>query len=199
MYDLPTSVIVNDTEYNIRNAGDYRMVLDCFSALNDIELGEDYRILASLIIFYEDFDELEDVTALDASEVTGLANEMMLFFNCGKQEDVHVPTPKLIDWDKDAMMIMAGVNSVAGKEVRAEKYMHWWTFVGYYMSIGESVLSTVVGIRDKIVKGKKLDKWESEFRAEHPDYFIWNSKSIEERELDNLVNELWDDGTKNRG
>ena len=196
MYELPVSVTVNDTEYKIRNAGDFRMVLDCFSALNDIEMGEDFRILASLIIFYEDFDEVEDFERLSTDELEQLASEMMLFFNCGQPEDDKAETLKLIDWDGDSVMIMAAINNVAGKEIRTESYVHWWTFVGYYMSIGESVLSTVVSIRDKIVKGKKLDKWEKEFKAEHSKYFEWNRKSTEERELDNLVNELWNSDKK---
>lgn len=191
MYELPISVTVNDTEYKITNAGDFRMVLDCFSALNDIEMGEDFRILASLLIFYEDFNDIEDVENVPEDDLTQLIREMMLFFNCGQPDDDNVNLPKLIDWDNDSMMIIAAVNNVAGKEVRAEQYIHWWTFVGYYMSVGESVLSTVVGIRDKIVKGKKLDKWEKDYKAEHPKYFNWNSKSVEEQELDNLVHELW--------
>ena len=192
MYELPTSVVVDGKEYNIRCAGDYRMVLDCFSALNDIEMGEDYRILASLIIFYEDFNDIDDFPD-DKDIMRSLAEEMMLFFNCGTKEDKR-NDPKLIDWEKDSNIIVAAVNNVAGKEVRAEKYLHWWTFVGYYMSIGESVLSTVVGIRNKIIRNKKLEKWEKEYKAEHANYFEWNSKTAEDRELDNLVHELWNSG-----
>ena len=193
MYELPTSVTVDDTEYNIRCAGDFRMVLDCFSALNDIEMGEDYRILASLIIFYEDFNSIEDISEVDSDVLNILIEEMMLFFNCGVEEEEQ-NLPKLVDWDTDANIIIAAVNNVAGKEIRLEEYIHWWTFVGYYMSIGDSVLATVVGIRNKIIKGKKLDKWEQEFKAEHKKYFEWNRKTTEERELDNLVHELWNSG-----
>ena len=192
MYDLPTSIIVGDKEFNIREAGDFRVVLDCFSALGDIEMGENFRVLASLIIFYEDFTE-ESVSEFTEEELTELVKEMYKFFNCG-QEDEGTNSPKLIDWDKDSQMIMSAINNVAGKEVRAEKYIHWWTFIGYYMSIGESVLATVVSIRNKILKGEKLEKWEQKFRTENPNYFNWNSKSIEEQELDELVHELWNKG-----
>lgn len=190
MYDLPTSIYIEDTEYKIRNAGDFRVVLDCFSALGDIELGEDYRILASLIIFYEDFTE-DSIFDIDEDTLLLLTREMFKFFNCGQEEPETAPGPKLIDWDKDVQIIMSGINNVAGKEVRLEPYVHWWTFMGYYMAIGESVLSTVVSIRNKIVKGKKLEKWEEEFRRDNPKFFNWNSKSVEEQELDALVHELW--------
>lgn len=190
MYDLPTSIYIEDIEYKIRNAGDFRVVLDCFSALSDIELGEDYRILASLIIFYEDFTE-DSIFDIDEDTLLLLTREMFKFFNCGQEEPETAPGPKLIDWDKDVQIIMSGINNVAGKEVRLEPYVHWWTFMGYYMAIGESVLSTVVSIRNKIVKGKKLEKWEKEFRRDNPKFFNWNSKSVEEQELDALVHELW--------
>lgn len=189
MYDLPTSVYVDDKEYKITNNGDFRMVLDCFSALNDIELGEEYRILASLLIFYEDFTDLEDIPE-DAETVTALTKEMFNFFRCNQSENTGA-SPKLIDWDTDAQMITAAINNVAGKEIRLEPFIHWWTFTGYYMSVGESVLATVVSIRNKILTGKKLEKWEKEFQRDNPHYFTWNHKSIEEQELDDLVMKMW--------
>lgn len=195
MYDLPTSIFIEDKEYKIREAGDFRVVLDCFSALGDIEMGETARVLASLIIFYEDFDE-ETIYDVDEETLVQLVKEMYKFFNCGQEDNSNVPSPKLIDWEHDSQMIMSAVNNVAGKEVRLEPYVHWWTFTGYYMSVGESVLATVVSIRNKILKGKKLEKWEKEFQMENPNYFVWNSKSIEEQELDELMFELWDNGDK---
>jgi len=41
--------------------------------------------------------------------------------------------------------------------------MHWWTFLGYFNEIGECLLSTVINIRQKKNKGKKLEKYEQEF------------------------------------
>jgi len=195
MYDLPTSIFIEDKEFKIRKAGDFRVVLDCFSALNDIEMGENYRILASLIIFYEDIDE-ETIVDIDEDTLIKLTQEMFLFFNYGQEDNSNTPEKRLIDWNKDAQMIMSAINKVAGKEVRLEKYVHWWTFLGYYMAIGESVLSTVVSIRNKILSGEKLEKWEQKYRQENPNLFIWNSKSIEEQELDALMYEMWNNGDK---
>ena len=42
-------------------------------------------------------------------------------------------------------------------------YCHWWTFVAAYMEIGECTFQTIVGIRNKKQKGKRLDDWEREF------------------------------------
>ena len=37
MYEIPISVRINNIEYRIRNNGDYRVILDCFSALQDVD------------------------------------------------------------------------------------------------------------------------------------------------------------------
>lgn len=190
LYTLPTSVETDNREYIIRNKGDFRMVLDCFSALNDPELTKQTRLLTCLIIFYEDFNSLEDIEEA-RDDLETLVNEMMVFFNGGQEESGRKVNYRLIDWDKDASMVCSAINKVAGKEVRAEEYLHWWTFLGYYMAVGESALSTVVGIRSKIVKGQKLEKHEKEFRQENPQYFNWNSKSVEEQELDRMAAEMW--------
>lgn len=73
------------------------------------------------------------------------------------------PKPRTMDWNQDATIIIPAVNKVAGKEVRAAEYMHWWTFLGYFMEIEDGMFSQVLAIRQKKAKGKKLEKWEREF------------------------------------
>ena len=51
MYDLPISVEINNHHFAITNKGDYRMVIDCFLALDDAEMEEEDRIAAALLIF----------------------------------------------------------------------------------------------------------------------------------------------------
>ena len=70
MYTLPTSVIVNEKEYAIRNNGDFRSVLDCFEVLNDIELDENERCLVSLIVFYEEFSDIDDIIKVYSNKNT---------------------------------------------------------------------------------------------------------------------------------
>ena len=88
-------------------------------------------------------------------------------------------------------MIVSAINNVAGKEVRAEEYIHWWTFVSYYMAIGESTLSTVVSIRHKMMTSEKLEKWETKYKRENSQYFVWNSKTVEEKEAEAWVLAQW--------
>lgn len=189
MYSLPIEVAINNQVFKITNNGDYRMVIDCFSALNDIELSEQYRLCASLIIFYEDINSIEDIEEKFGDDLNTAVNKMFEFFNCN---DVgHKVNYRLLDWNKDEQMICSAVNNVAHTEIRALPYLHWWTFMGYYTSVGESVFSTVVGIREKIVKHKKLEKYEKEFRYNNPQYFDWNSKTLEQQEIEKEVLDMW--------
>jgi hypothetical protein len=68
-----------------------------------------------------------------------------------------------MDWTQDAPLIFPAVNRVAGFEVRSVDYMHWWTFMGLFMEIHDSVYSTVLSLRGKKARGKKLEKDEREF------------------------------------
>jgi hypothetical protein len=191
MYELPTTISVENAVYHIRNNGDYRMVLDCFSALNDVGLSNTERIFASLIIFYTEFDDVELLFSYTEDLLKELVDKMFLFFNCNSKNPGANTEMKLIDWDNDSQLISSGINNVANKEIRSVEYCHWWTFMGYYLAIGESPLSTVVGIRNKIAKGKKLEKYEQEFRRDNPQYFNWDMRTLKQKEDDALLNEIW--------
>ena len=193
MYSIPTSVYLSGKEYRIRNRGDYRTILDCFCALEDAELSKQERLCASLIIFYEDINSIEDIDKFN--DLQEAITAMYNFFRCGNDNNVGAQTNhKLIDWEQDSQLICSAINKVANKEIRSEPYIHWWTFMGYYTAIGESPLSTIIGIRDKIIKGKKLEKYESQFKRENPQYFVWNARTVEEKEADSLVKDLWNSG-----
>ena len=114
------------------------------------------RVLTMLQILYIDFD------TIPPSEWRKAAEKAKDFIDCGMKDDGK-PKPRLMDWEQDAPIIVPAVNKIAKIDVRSVEYMHWWTFFGYYMEIGECLLATVVNIRDKKRKGKKLEKWEKEF------------------------------------
>ena len=117
--------------------------------------------------------------------------EMYHFFNCGSESVGAVKPYKLLDWEQDEQIIISAINNVANKEVRLEPYIHWWTFMGYYLAIGDCTLANVVAIRDKMVRGKKLEKYEREFQADNPHYFNWNRHTIEQQEEDAFIQDLW--------
>lgn len=190
MFELPICIEAGEQSYAIRNKGDFRIVLGCFNALNDTELPKEDRLIAALIIFYEDFEEPEDV--LNCEDLESLVKQMYNFFNCGQPDGVgNKVRHNLVDWEKDEQIICSAVNNVAKKEIRLEEYVHWWTFMGYYLAIGESPMSTIISIRNKIVEGKKLEKYEEEFRRDNPQYFNWKSQTVEEKEATDRIMEMW--------
>lgn len=189
MYELPTRIAINDQEYKITNNGDYRMVIDCFFALNDVQLNQEYRIYTCLIIFYEDINSIEDIATKFGDDLQTAIEKMFDFFSCGNSG--HKTHYKLLDWEQDEQLICGAVNNVAKTEVRALEYLHWYTFMGYYCSIGESTFSTIVSIRDKLMRGKKLEKYEREFKDNNPEYFIWNNKTTEQLELEKELLSNW--------
>ena len=150
MYEIPTTIVIDDREFPIRCKGDYRMVLDCFSCLNDFDLTEQERTFGALIIFYEDFNDVEDFLGMDNELFNQLVKKMYNFMEC-EENPLHSMPYKTIDWNKDSQMICSAVNKVAHTEVRSIEYLHWWTFMGYFSEVGESVLSTVVSIHSYLV------------------------------------------------
>lgn len=166
------------------------MVLDVFSALEDEELEQKERLISALIIFYEDFNDVDDV--LNCPVLEELTLQMYDFFNGDKAKAESVKQSRtLIDWEGDSALICAAINNVAGKEIRSEPYIHWWTFLSYYMSVGESVLSTVINIRDKTANGKKLEKWEQEYKRDNPQYFRWRYKTADELDAEKWLQSVW--------
>lgn len=191
MYSLQTSVEVNGASFGIREKGDFRMVLDCFKALNDEELDNFERLYAALIIFYEDFNSIEDVLAHD-DILKELSDAMILFFNQGEENlKSNTDNHKLIDWEKDSNLVCSAINNIAGQEIRALPYLHWWTFLGYYTAIGECPLTTIITIRYKIANNEKLEKYEKKFKADNPEFFDIDMRSNTQKEADDYIRKLW--------
>lgn len=191
MFEIPTTINLPNGEFDIRCRGDYRMVLDCFEILNDSELTKQERLLSCLIVFYDNMSDIDSLNVLGNLE--DATKEMFRFFNCNQPEVKQTHNYRLIDWSADAQMIASGINSVANFEVRSVEYMHWWTFMGYYNAIGESTLSTVVGIRQKIAKGTKLEKYEQDFKKDNPQYFTINLRKDEEGDaFADELRKLWE-------
>lgn len=170
LWDLPTSAKIGGVSYQIH--ADFRDILDIFRYLNDPDSPEYLRWRIAVALFYDGDIPLEHLQeAMDY-----LAN----FISCGESDGK--PGPKLLDWDQDAQMIVADVNKVAATEIRALPFLHWWTFVAYFNAIGEGQLSTVVSIRDKLRRGKPLEKWETDYYRKNRDRVDMKQKySAEER------------------
>ena len=163
IWDLPLSVEIDGVSHKIRNDCDYRMVLDVICALNDNELTDDEKLKCALYIFYEDLDNCKDIEkAID---------EMYKVISGGeKPKNRKENNPKVMDWEHDFPQIAPPISRVLGYDVRTpNKYTHWWSFIGAYMEIGECTFATVISIRQKKAKGKKLEDYERKFYFEHKD------------------------------
>ena len=161
IWDLPIAVEIDGKSHPIRNKCDYRVVLDVICALNDNELTDEEKVKCALFIFYEDISAIYDFdTAI---------KEMFRIINGGEeQEENQEQKPSLMDWQHDFSQFAPPISRVLGYDVRTpDKYTHWYSFLGGYMEIGECTFSTIVSIRSKRAKGKKLDKWEEEYLREH--------------------------------
>lgn len=151
-WTLPTRAVIGGESYEIH--GDYRDILEIFSYFSDPDLPAYLQWQIALSLFYEGQIPLEHQQ--EAMEY------LSDFINGGKPEE-SVPGPKLMDWEQDAELIAADVNKAAGQDVRALPFLHWWTFLSWFHAIGDGRLSTVVAIRGKLARGKKLEDWETEF------------------------------------
>lgn len=190
-WKLPTSLCVGGTDYKIRT--DFRVVLDILEAMNDPDLflpdasEKEIAMVRSdtmVQILYEDYQTIPPEDFAEACE------KALDFIDMGMKDDGK-KKPHTMDWQQDAQIIIPAINRVQGCEIRALPYLHWWTFLGAYMEIGDCLFSQVVNIRQKKAKHKKLEKWEKEFLNANKDLITLQKKiSVEQKkEMDNL--EKW--------
>lgn len=155
---LPMALTVGGEEKAIRS--DYRPALDCFLALTDPELDEYNRAMELLDILYVDDIEPEDAQK---------AIDQALWYLNGGESDRDTKQPRVVAWEQDFNLIAAPISKIVGQDIRGMEYMHWWTFLQCYSSIGDCLFAQVVSIRDKKARGKKLSKEDREFYRRNRD------------------------------
>lgn len=190
-YEIPTSIEIADKEYAITNKGDFQMVLDCFAILNDKELHPLYKVYGALQIFYEDINSNSDVTDIFGENVKEAVDKMYFFFDCNQQNIGQRSPYKLIDWEQDSQLICAAINKQAHTEIRSAPYLHYFTFIGYYSSIDDGLLATIINLRYKKLAGKKLEKYEREFMNNNPQYFTWQDGKTDREEANAWLASVW--------
>lgn len=159
---LPEVLTVGGEDYSIRT--DYRNVLQVFEAFQDPELTQEEKWIVAIYLMFEDFSCDDDVleAAQDGFDLGEAMKQISWFISAGQPEKQVLEQPTY-NWTQDEQMIFSAVNKVAGRETRELEYLHWWTFLGYFNEVGEGTFSFIVGIRNKLNKGKKLEKHEKEF------------------------------------
>ena len=175
-WDLPKEIVFAGQSWDIRT--DFRDILTILSAFDDPDLTKAEKQYTALKIFYSDFDNMPKDLYPEAYQ------HCMSFIDHGaEKKDQKKANPRVMDWEQDANILFPAVNKVAGKEVRELPYLHWWTFLGYFMEIQGGIFGTVLQLRQKKAKRKKLEKEEQEFWRNNRDICEIRSRlSAEEEE-----------------
>ncbi|MGN0984718.1 MAG: Gp15 family bacteriophage protein [Gemmiger sp.] len=182
-WTLPTCVTVGGKRYAVRT--DYREILGVIAALEDPDEPPFVRWRVALALFYEDWRAIGEA---DTGEAMG---RLAAFIACGQPDDPHKKPRKLLDWQQDAAIIVADVNRVAGCEIRALPYLHWWSFLAWFNAIGEGQLATLLRVRDKVQRGQKLENWEKDYyRANRARVELRRPYSAEEQAERDRLNAL---------
>lgn len=160
IYDLPKTATVDGVELEIRY--DYRVILTILEMLNDPDLPDTLKAEGVIELFYVNPSGIHNAKAA--------VEACYDFIDMG--ETPGKKSPRVMDWEQDFRYIVAPVNRVLGYECREITYdyntntggLHWWTFMAAYMEIGgDCMFSQIVSIRDKLARGKKLEKYERDW------------------------------------
>lgn len=180
-WSFPHSVFANGREYEIRT--DYRVVKDLLIALDDPEMKgeteEETKLIQIMLMLEIMVPDYEKVLEEDIVEVV---NGISDFIDMGIEPNNQ--KIRVMDWQQDAGLIISAVNNVLKKEIRAESYLHWWTFLSAYLEIGESSFTHILSIRTKKAKHKKLEKWELEYIEENKNVVLLKEKLTEEQQAE---------------
>lgn len=178
-WELPTALTVGGQSWNIRS--DYRAILDILNFFNNPEYENDEKQLICLDILYVDFCKMP------ASLYQEAANAAAEFIDAGLPRNGK-DHPKLMDWEKDAQIIIPAINSSFRQDVRSIPYLHFWTFLAAYMNIQDGLFAQVLNIRSKLQEGKRLEKYEDKFYRD-------NRALIDFESVGNYESEeiFWDD------
>ena len=190
---LPETLTVGGEEYSIRT--DYRNVLQVFEAFQDPELEPQEKWIVAIYLLFEDFSCADDVleAAQNGFDLDEAMKQISWFISAGQPEKQVLEQPTY-NWTQDEQMIFSAVNKIAGRETRELEYLHWWTFLGYFNEVGEGTFSFIVGIRNKLNKGKKLEKHEKEFLSHNKELVLMKKPlTKEEQEQEDAYKSLLDE------
>ena len=149
LFNLPDFVQISGAEVSIRT--DFRVILEIFVMLSDPELSDTDKTEALLRMFYE------ERPADTAAAIAAFRDFVDPFPSSGGGLS-------LVSWHHDFPLLVGPVNHVLGAECRSMPYLHWYTFLSASMEISpDSVFAQTLRIREKLARGKKLEKWEKEF------------------------------------
>lgn len=187
---LPTTLDVNGTQWAVRPS--YLNVFRIFSVFEADELTDQEKSLVFLRRMYVDFPSISPADYAAAYEAA------MRFIEAGEHKAK--PSPRVIYWEKDEQMLFAAVNAAAGCEVRNQPDMHWWTFLGHFQNIdAEGTYGTILRIRTKRKKHKKLEKYEKEFYQANTELISEHTPTEKKKSAYDYMDALYEELRKEGG
>lgn len=160
LFELPHVLQIDGRDRPVNT--DYRDILNILAAFNDPDIGQEQKAHILLFnLFEDDYRQFED--AADAYK------KAVWFIDGGREFFNWRPSIKIMDWEQDFPIIIPPINRIAGTEIRELKYLHWWTFLSYYMEIGDCTFANVVRLREKLRKNQKIEKYEQDFLRNNRD------------------------------
>lgn len=190
---LPETLTVGGEDYPIRT--DYRNILQVFEAFQDPELQPEEKWIVAIYLLFEDLSCADDVlqAVQEGFSLEDAIKQISWFISAGQPERQVLELPTY-NWKQDEQMIFSAINKVAGREARELEYLHWWTFLGYFNEVGEGTFSFIVGIRNKLNNGKKLEKHEKEFLSHNKELVLMKKPlTKEEQEQEDAYKSLLDE------
>ena len=182
-WNFPTTVEIDGETFEIEQKCDYRVVLDCISVYEDTSLDITSQHQSALIIFYKDPLKIKnpEEAVKQMLRVIDVRNEDEPFAEQSEQSE---QSPRLMCWSKDFKYIAPAVSRVLGYDIRnPDIYVHWWTFYGAFMEVGECAWSTIISIRKKKMRGEKLEEWEQKvYRENRKDIDLPRNLTDDEKE-----------------
>lgn len=171
MWELPSALVVGGNFFEIRT--DYRVVLKIIGFFSDPNYEADEQAVIALRILYKDWKSIPESLYLEAVQAA------YQFIDMGATPQNNT-SPRLMDWEQDAALIIPAINKVLGFDVRGISHLHWWTFIAAYREIGESLYTTVLHLRQKRAKNVPLEKHERRFLNENQELVSLKTKYSEE-------------------
>ena len=182
-WELPESLRVGQREWLIRS--DFRCALDCMIVLEADDLDEAEKADFVCRILFPEWEELYKENLFQDAVIAAFD-----FLDGGRPKNKggngQENKGRVFSWSKDAALIFDAINKGRNTDIRREN-VHWWTFLGYYMEISESLFSSVLSLRIKLRDGQKLDKSEKEFVQRNAQYFDIKNDEMHMEEADELL------------
>lgn len=182
VWELPTSLEVGGVGFSIRT--DYRVIIRLLNALSGDKFEPDEKAELLIEVIYIDFEKIPS----DKREEALHKAEEFINMDIPPTSNKH---PSVVDWDKDAPLIISAVSRVLGHDLRLEKDMHWWEFLSAYMEIGDGIFASVISIRSKKQKHKKLEKYEIEFYRENKEIIDLQTAEVYTKEEKEALKRLF--------